>query len=253
MKMENQDKFETKMKGLGFREPEDFKKIQNDTPKVDGDFTTRLSKTFENKEIDFDLQLKKKDNNLYLNKITTNHNSVKLETNPHFTAKEMFNLTEGRSVNKDFYNKEGIKNNAWVKLETKENNKPELTYYNQNYGYDLETAIKKYPQIKIPEEHLQSAIQSLKKGNAQIVRNDKNETLFIQANPVYKNLNINNEKGEKMFQKKNGENFEIGNPIKKVEQKKPVEKVEIKVPGAKVVAEKLAKTKTKKIKNTVKM
>ena len=224
MKAANQEKLEAKMKGLGFREAEDLQKIQKGTPKADGDFTARISKTFENKEIDFDLQLKRKDDNLYLNKITATQGALKMEVNPNFTAKEMFNLTEGRSVNKDFYNKEGQLNNAWVKLETKEANKPELTYYNQNYGYDLESSLQKYPQIKIPEEHLQSAIQSLKKGNAQIAKTDKNETVFIQANPTFKNLNVKNEKGEKLFQKKNGENFEIGRPIKVVEQKVEVEK-----------------------------
>lgn len=66
------------------------------------------------------------------------------------TAKEAFNLLEGRSVHKNnLLTKDGVKYDAWLQLElthpdSKTNNYP-VQQYHHNYGYNLEKTLDKFP------------------------------------------------------------------------------------------------------------
>jgi hypothetical protein len=113
------------------------------------------------------------------------------------TAKEAFNLLEGRSVEKKLYNAEGQSYTAWVKLDLKErdeNGNYKVTRYGEGYGYDLEKNLAKYPIKELETESQKAAlIRSLTKGNAQQVtmqRDDREVKYYIAAEPQYKTLNI---------------------------------------------------------------
>jgi len=123
------------------------------------------------------------------------------------TAKEAFNLLSGRAVNKDLTNKEGVAYNAWVKLKPSDVNSEkgnrDFQIFGENYGFDLEKTLSKYPvkEMETPEA-ADKLINSLKKGNLQAVtfsQNGEETPKMIAANPQFKNLDVLNQDGSKMF------------------------------------------------------
>jgi hypothetical protein len=123
------------------------------------------------------------------------------------TSKEAYNLLSGRSVNKDLINAEEKPYNAWLKLDFTEkdkNNNFKTNYYHAGYGYDLENAVRKYPVKELGnDEERSKLLKSLQKGNLQqvtFVREGKEDKMFIEANPQYKNLNLYDSSLQKVFQ-----------------------------------------------------
>ncbi|QEC58368.1 hypothetical protein [Flavisolibacter ginsenosidimutans] len=115
----------------------------------------------------------------------------------NITLKEAYNLMSGRAVNKDLLNKEGQAYNAWVQMNFKETDKAGnylLKQYHQNYGFDLTKELAKLPIKELSNEEQKSRlIESLQKGNRQVVTFVKDETeqkVFIEANPRFKSLNV---------------------------------------------------------------
>ncbi|UTA69027.1 hypothetical protein [Emticicia sp. 21SJ11W-3] len=111
--------------------------------------------------------------------------------------KEAYNLMSGRAVNKDLTNKEGQVFNAWIQMDFKqssENGNFKLKHYHQNYGYDLEASLAKYPIKELThEEFKNNLIESLKKGNLQSVTFQKEGTdqkHYIEASPQFKTIHI---------------------------------------------------------------
>ncbi len=63
------------------------------------------------------------------------------------TAKEAYNLLEGRSVHKELTTKEGQEYKAWVQLDFEKmdkNNNHEVKQFHENYGFDLKAAVAKF-------------------------------------------------------------------------------------------------------------
>ncbi|RYY44756.1 MAG: hypothetical protein EOO06_17600 [Chitinophagaceae bacterium] len=87
------------------------------------------------------------------------------------TAKEAYNLLEGRAVYKELENKEGQKYHAWIQLDFEKrdkNNNHEVKQFHDAYGYDLKASLQKFNMRDIKEPDLADIlIQSLKKGNLQ--------------------------------------------------------------------------------------
>lgn len=113
------------------------------------------------------------------------------------TAKEAFNLLEGRAVNKDWYNREGQKYNAWVQLdlqaEKDKYNNHKVDRYHENYNYDIHREVKQLVLKPMTPDEESQLIASLKKGNVQSVTFLKGgEELrgFIEANPRARTLNM---------------------------------------------------------------
>lgn len=113
------------------------------------------------------------------------------------TAKEAFNLLNGRSVHKELTNKEGVPYQAWLQLDFEKrdkNNNFEVKQFHENYAYDLKSAVSKYAvaELNTPEKE-KSLMESLQRGNVQSVTMDKNgsaEKMFIEANPQYKSVTL---------------------------------------------------------------
>lgn len=121
------------------------------------------------------------------------------------TAKEAFNLMEGRSVHKQLFNREGDQYHAWLKLDnenlTEKGNKQILTY-GQNYGYNLEQILtgKGIKEMNTAEGQ-ENLFRSLKKGNAQQITVEKDggeQKYFITANPQYKTIDLYDNKMKKI-------------------------------------------------------
>jgi len=113
------------------------------------------------------------------------------------TLKEAYNLLQGRAVNKDLTNAEGQKYNAWIQLNFEEKDGTgnyKVRQYRQQYGYDLEKTLEKYPILELNNEELKAnLLRSLKRGNMHPVsfgKIAKVEKMLIEANPQFKTINI---------------------------------------------------------------
>ena len=113
------------------------------------------------------------------------------------TAKEAYNLLEGRPVFKELSNKAGEPYKAWIQLDFEnkdKHNNHEVKQYHENYGYDLKAALSKYPIVELNgADKEKSLLQSLQKGNIQSVTVEKDgnvQKVFVEANPQYKTVTM---------------------------------------------------------------
>jgi hypothetical protein len=145
------------------------------------------------------------------------------------TAKEAFNLLEGRSVHNELLNKEGQKYNAWLQLDFSEKDKNDnfkVNMYHQNYGFDLAGTLSKYPIKELTENDNQVLLKSLAKGNLHQVtfarEGGKEEKMYIEANPQYKSLNVYNSDLQRMTQ--SSDKREKQDPEKSKDKKESIQK-----------------------------
>ena len=112
------------------------------------------------------------------------------------TLKEGYNMLDGRAVHKTLTNKEDEKYTAWLQLDFKNNTESgnyKINQYHQNYGFDLENALSKYPIKELGNEKFKAdLIRSLERGNLQSATlqvNGKEEKIYLTPNPNFKSLN----------------------------------------------------------------
>lgn len=113
------------------------------------------------------------------------------------TAKEAFNLLDGRAVHKDLVTKEGQPYKAWLQLNPEvrdKNNNAEIKQYHEKYGYDLNVAVSKFAVAELKEpEKAEKLMQSLQKGNIQSVTIEKEgsvQSMFMEADPRFKAVKL---------------------------------------------------------------
>ena len=113
------------------------------------------------------------------------------------TAKEAYNLLDGRSVFKEMTSKEGSPYQAWLQLDPAikdKNGNHILNHYHSNYGFDLGKSLVALPIKELAtNEDRSKLIKSLEKGNVQSVtfeQKGKEERMFIEANPKFKTLTV---------------------------------------------------------------
>ena len=163
--------------------------------------------------------------------------SFYINKNAGVTAKEAYNLLNGRSVNKDLVNSEGQKFNAWLQLDF---NQPDdkgghkFRQFHTGYGYNLENELAKLPIKELTDmTSKERLMQSLERGNlheVNFISGDKSEKMFIEANPQFKSLNIYDSDMKKVFQsheRKEGQpemQKDQRAPEKKEDQKKDLSK-----------------------------
>ena len=209
MNQENLDYLKNNLKYAGFGEQlygELEKKIQKGVP----EFTLKMDSEFNKQRLESTLHFRKSDttdmyffnkHDAYLHHATDPTKDVQqtfyMNMGKGITAKEAFNLLEGRAVNTDLVNKEGQKYNAWVQLDFSEKETGgnfKMKQFHQNYGYDLAATLEKYPIKELMDSDQRSRlIASLEKGNVQMVTMDlggKEEKMFIAANPQFKTMNV---------------------------------------------------------------
>ncbi len=122
--------------------------------------------------------------------------SFRLDNGKGVTAKEAYNLLEGRSVLKEMTNQQGEKYQAWIKLDFE--NKDEkgnfkVQRFTDNYGYNLKGAVVNLPLAALSEEKENQLMKSLQKGNIHEVAmldGKEEKKMFIAANPQYKTMDI---------------------------------------------------------------
>ncbi|MBB6611820.1 hypothetical protein H7F15_12285 [Pontibacter sp. Tf4] len=123
-----------------------------------------------------------------------------IHKNNGITAREAYNLLNGRAVFKELVNAEGQPYKAWVQLDMRAKDQSgnyKVRQFHENYGYDLEKTLKQFYIMEIldPEQKAQ-LLRSLQKGNRQQVTalEGGNEVKrLIEANPRFKTINVYNE------------------------------------------------------------
>lgn len=132
------------------------------------------------------------------------------------TAKEAYNLLDGRAVHKDLVTKEGQPYKAWIQLDFEnkdKNNNFEVRQFHENYGYDLKTAVEKFAVAELNDaDKAKTLMQSLEKGNIQSVTIEKDGSshkMFMEADPQYKKVTLY-DSNMKMVAKESLEQFKAG-------------------------------------------
>jgi hypothetical protein len=207
MNTQNLDFLKKSLLNLGFGEQANVALEKNIHEKVP-EFTLAAQHDFNQQKVDYTLHFKGGENldNYFFNKFdTTLHKGKEKEQNQTFyinkgngvTAKEAFNLMEGRAVYKQLYNKEGEGYHAWLQLDDKnltQNGNKEIKRFNENYGFDLESVLKDkgIKELTTPEG-TENLFRSLKKGNTQqitVERNGEEKKYFIAASPQFKTVDL---------------------------------------------------------------
>jgi hypothetical protein len=132
------------------------------------------------------------------------------------TAKEAYNLLDGRAVHKDLTTKEGQPYKAWIQLDFEnkdKNNNFEVKQFHENYGYDLKAAVEKFAVAELNDpEKAKALMQSLEKGNVQSVTIEKDGSshkMFMEADPQYKKVTLY-DSNMKMVGKESLEQYKSG-------------------------------------------
>jgi len=125
--------------------------------------------------------------------------SFRLYKGKGVTAKEAYNLLQGRAVFKELTNKEDQPYKAWLQLDFENKDKYEnhvVKQYHEKYGYDVAASVAKFPVLEMDGGKKQEdLLKSLEKGNTQSVTmeiNGQPEKMFLEANPQYKTVNVYN-------------------------------------------------------------
>lgn len=154
-----------------------------------------------------------------------------IKKNAGITAKEAYNLLNGRAVNKDLTNSEGQPYNAWLQIDfnQKDNHgNHKFKTIHQAYGYDLDKELNKHPIKELAEPTTKERLmQSLERGNLHQVtfmKGDREDKMFIEANPQFKTLNVYDDRLKKVFMEV-GHKYHVpdNDPIKRPEQQKESE------------------------------
>lgn len=156
------------------------------------------------------------------------------------TAKEAYNMLDGRAVNKKLMDREDNPYHAWLQINFKEqddNGNNKLNRYHEAYGFDLEKSVGKHP-IKelIDPEQKAIVMKSLEKGNVHPVtfqRDGKEEKMFLEANPKERNVIVYDVEMKKQFQgvkEHKGEKSDVKEGVSQDQSsnKKSSEKAELK-------------------------
>lgn len=231
MNQQNVDFLKDRLFFLGFGDnlhKELDKKLAEKPDKFTLSFQGEFGKDNSKKTVDYEIDLSKskKEDMYFLNNYTAtlkNEDPNKEKSQKFFlnkgsgvTAKEAFNLLEGRGVFKTLTKKKKEdaapdekpeKYDVWMQLNFKKkddygNNK--LDTYSKAWNFDLEKNLAKHP-IKDIKDADQKAelLKSLQKGNLNQVtfeREGKEQKMFLSANPRERTVNVYDDKMILQFQ-----------------------------------------------------
>ena len=246
MNAENLKYLSDNIKYMGFGETLKVE-LERNMGEGKGEFQLHFKAVVNNKPFEATLNFRKSDsldmyffNNYHASLEKSNGEKVDhtfyLNKGKGVTAKEAFNLLDGRAVHKDLITKDGNEYKAWLQLdfENKTDKGFEVKQFHENYGYDLKAAVEKFAVAELKEPDKEKALMaSLQKGNVQSVTIEKDgesHKIFMEANPQYKNVTLY-DSNMKMVAKESIGQYQSG-----------VEK------GAKAVKEEMADDKKKDLK-----
>lgn len=218
MNAKNLDFLKEGIKYLGFGEGLNNKLIEELSSKKN-EFQLRTENQYGKDKVSYTLDFRKSDQtdmyffNRYTASLQGNENALDksqtffIKKNSGVTAKEAYNLLNGRAVNKDLTSQEGEKYNAWLQIDwnQKDNNgNHKFRMIHEAYGFNLDNVLSKHPIKELHDQTSKDRLtQSLERGNLHQVtflKGDKEEKMYIEANPQFKSLNIYDGNMRRVFQ-----------------------------------------------------
>lgn len=175
------------------------------------EFTLTTDQEYNKQSVDYTLHYKEgKTNEMYFfNKYDASLRDKDMQQTFYInkiggiTAKEAYNLMEGRAVYKQLENLENEKYNAWIVIDKEnktENGNFKLKTFGDGWNYKPERAVDKIDIVGINETGARDKLmKSLEKGNRHQVsamKDGKEVKLFLEANPAEHRVNLTNWKGE---------------------------------------------------------
>ena len=245
------------IKYLGFGEGLN-NKLTEELKSGKNEFQLRTENEYNKDKVSYTLDFRKSDKSdmFFFNKYTASLQGQKdgqdksqtffIKKNSGVTAKEAYNLLNGRAVNKDLTNQEGEKYNAWLQIDwnQKDNNgNHKFKMIHEAYGFNLEKALEKYPIKELNDQTTKDRLmQSLERGNVHQVtfsKGDKEEKMFVEASPQFKAVNLYDSNMKKVYQENdrkeprvdNGK--EVSTPKESQKQSAPVEEPDEALTGEK--------------------
>jgi hypothetical protein len=132
--------------------------------------------------------------------------TVFVERGKGFTAEQAVNLIQGRAVLRDDLIKLGGEPyKAWNKLDTdsqkdRYQNFPMLQYHVPTYGFVLDKILAQFNIKELGDDkQREKLMQSLENGNrplVTVIKDDKEQKLFMETSPRYRQLNFFREDGK---------------------------------------------------------
>ncbi|HEY4325160.1 MAG TPA: hypothetical protein VGN20_14280 [Mucilaginibacter sp.] len=208
MNTENLSYLQKQLLNLGFGEKMN-EELEKKIKGKEKEFTLQTSQEYNRQNVDYTLHYKAgdKDEMYFFNKYDASMNDTKqtfyLNKGSGITAKEAYNLMDGRSVYKQLENLEGEKYHAWLVLDKEhktENGNHKLKPFTDGWNFKPERAVDSMAIVGIGEEGARDKLlKSLEKGNRHQVtalKDGKEVKLFLEANPADHRVNLTNYKGE---------------------------------------------------------
>jgi hypothetical protein len=123
-----------------------------------------------------------------------------INKNSGITAREAYNLLQGRAVHKELINAEGEPYRAWLQLDPQAKDRQgnhKVRQFHENYGFDLEKTLQKFHinELEDPQQK-ERLLRSLGRGNQHLVtaKEEGYEVKrYIEASPQFKTINVYNE------------------------------------------------------------
>jgi hypothetical protein len=247
------------IKYMGFGENM-YRELERNLGEGKAEFQLRFAAEINKKPFEATLNFRKSDStdmyffnnynaSLGKNNGEKNEQTFYLNKGKGVTAKEAYNLLDGRAVHKDLTTKEGQPYKAWIQLDFEnkdKNNNFEVKQFHENYGYNLKAAVEKFAVADLNDPDKSKALmQSLEKGNVQSVTIEKDGSshkMFMEANPQYKNVTLY-DSNMKMVAKESMEHYKAGieRGGKEVKEGQENDKKKELKPATKVEKEKLEK------------
>ncbi|MGY3211895.1 hypothetical protein [Mucilaginibacter sp. HD30] len=210
MNTENLSYLQKQLLNLGFGEKAN-EELEKNMQAGKKEFTLTTEQEYNKQPVDYILHYKAGDQNdrYFFNKYDASLRDQEMQQTFYInkgsgiTAKEAYNLMEGRAVHKELENLEGQKYNAWIVLDKEnktENGNYKLRPFTDGWNYKPERAIDKLDIVGINEEGArEKLLKSLEKGNRHQVtamKDGKEVKLYLEANPAEHRVNLTNWKGE---------------------------------------------------------
>lgn len=209
MNTQNLEFLQSQLKNFGFGETLN-KDLSASIEKGVKEFQLQTEIPHFNNRVEYTLHLRKSDTTdmYFINRYDASlkHSDASLDKSQTFyvnngssiTAKEAFNLLEGRAVHKELKNQEQVKYKAWLKLDfdmKAESGNYKIKQFGEKYGYDLEKALDGFLIKELADPNQKAdLLRSLERGNVQSVTvvhdGAKEGRYFVEASPQYKNLNV---------------------------------------------------------------
>jgi hypothetical protein len=218
MNAKNLDFLKEGIKYLGFGEGLN-NKLTEELKSQKSEFQLRTENQYGKDKVSYTLDFRKSDQSdmYFFNKYTASLQGQEngqdrsqtffVKKNSGVTAKEAYNLLNGRAVNKDLTNQEGEKYNAWLQIDwnQKDNHgNHKFKMIHEAYGFKLDDVLSKHPIKELNDPTTRERLmQSLERGNLHQVtfqKGDNEEKMFIAANPQFKTLNLYDSTMKKVYQ-----------------------------------------------------